>query len=114
MAGVFPIRAEMSEKFRALGYREVTTQADTVLGLAGTCARGHEFHYSSIKDEPGLQSLLSVYSMTGRKGMIDTPEGFQMGNTLGSYVHLHFGSHPDMARNFVEECRLAFARAGRK
>lgn len=112
MSGVFPIRAEMFEKFRALGYREVTTQADTVLGPADTCARGHEFHYSSIQDDPGMQSLLSIYSMTGRKGPIDTPEGFQVGNTLGSYVHMHFGSNPDMARNFVEECKQVFARAG--
>ncbi|NDV19645.1 cobyrinate a,c-diamide synthase [Pseudodesulfovibrio sp. JC047] len=105
MAGVFPIRAEMFEKFRALGYREVTTQAETLLGPAGTCGRGHEFHYSSIQDEPGMQSLPSVYSMTGRKGPITTPEGFQMGNTLGSYVHMHFGSQPEMARYFVDACK---------
>ncbi|MCJ2165875.1 MULTISPECIES: cobyrinate a,c-diamide synthase [unclassified Pseudodesulfovibrio] len=101
MAGAFPIRAEMSDKFRALGYREITTQADTVLGPAGIMARGHEFHYSSIKDNEGLQS---VYAMTGRKGRIDAQEGFQMGNVLGSYVHLHFGSRPEMAQSFVRAC----------
>ena len=113
MSGVFPIRAEMNEKFRALGYREVTTQAETPLGTAGTVVRGHEFHYSAIQDDPGLQSLLSVYSMTGRKGAIEAPEGFQINNTLGSYVHLHFGSNPNIARSFVEECKRAFAQSDR-
>jgi cobyrinic acid a,c-diamide synthase len=104
MAGAFPIRAEMSDKFRALGYREITTKADTVLGPAGIMARGHEFHYSAIKENEGLQSLLSVYAMTGRKGRIDAQEGFQVGNVLGSYVHLHFGSRPEIAKSFVRAC----------
>jgi len=108
MAGAFPIRAEMGQRFRALGYREVTTQAQTVLGEAGTVARGHEFHYSAIQDDPGLQELLSVYSMVGRKGVIEGPEGFQIGNTLGSYVHLHFGSHPDIAKGLVKACKDGF------
>ncbi|BCS88697.1 cobyrinate a,c-diamide synthase [Pseudodesulfovibrio sediminis] len=108
MAGVYPVRAEMSERFRALGYREITTQADTILGAAGIMVRGHEFHYSAIQDEPGVQSLLSVYAMTGRKGVIDAPEGFQIENTLGSYVHLHFGSHPEVARAFVRGCKERF------
>ena len=110
MAGAFPVRAEMSDKFRALGYREITTQADTILGPAGIMARGHEFHYSAIRDEEGLASLLSVYSMTGRKGRIDVQEGFQVGNTLGSYVHLHFGSRPEMARAFVRACITGMGR----
>lgn len=104
MSGVFPVRAEMSDKFRALGYREIVTQADTMLGTGGLSARGHEFHYSSIQGDEGLGSLLSVYSMSGRKGPIDSPEGFQIGNTLGSYVHLHFGSNPEIPKAFVQAC----------
>jgi len=104
MSGVFPVRAEMGEKFRALGYREVTTKTDTILGPMTTTARGHEFHYSTFKDDLDPETMPGIYSMTGRKGVIDTPEGFQLGNTLGSYVHLHFGSHPEIARSFVKAC----------
>lgn len=104
MAGVYPVRAEMGDKFRALGYRAVTVREKTVLGPAGTAARGHEFHYSSIRDgEP--DTLHPVYALSGRKGPLDEPEGFVSGNTLGSYVHLHFGSNPEIAKAFVKACQ---------
>jgi cobyrinic acid a,c-diamide synthase len=107
MAGVFPVRAEMDERSRALGYREITTMAPTPLGQAGVRARGHEFHYSFIREGLGPALPAPVYAMTGRKGPIDTPEGFLHANTLGSYVHLHFGSCPEMAAAFVEACKGA-------
>ena len=37
---------------RALGYREIKTAADSILGPAGTIARGHEFHYSEMGQVP--------------------------------------------------------------
>jgi cobyrinic acid a,c-diamide synthase len=105
MAGVFPVRAEMDEKARALGYREITTRADSLLGPAGVTARGHEFHYSSIREGLDPALMPAIYGVCGRKGVIDSPEGFLHANTLGSYVHLHFGSRPGMAEAFVEVCR---------
>ncbi|CCH49181.1 cobyrinate a,c-diamide synthase [Pseudodesulfovibrio piezophilus] len=109
MSGVFPFRAEMGERFRALGYREVSTGTKTLLGPAGATVRGHEFHYSSIQEDEAvpLSSLPTAYAMSGRKGMIHTPEGFLQGNTLGSYIHLHFASYPEAAKAFVEACRDA-------
>ena len=113
MAGAFPLRAEMDEeRFRALGYREVTTRAETPLGPAGAVIRGHEFHYSYIQDvpAPGAGGVSAVYGVSGRKGPIHAPEGFLRGETLGSYIHLHFGSNPGAARAFVEACRRAARR----
>ncbi|MGE4537881.1 MAG: cobyrinate a,c-diamide synthase [Desulfovibrio sp.] len=102
MAGVFPFRAIMGERFSALGYREATTRAATPLGPAGTRLRGHEFHYSRLEGDTG--QVPAVYALTGRKGPIDAPEGFLRGNTLGSYVHLHFGGNPRAAAYFVACC----------
>ncbi|MFZ5427288.1 MAG: cobyrinate a,c-diamide synthase [Thermodesulfobacteriota bacterium] len=98
MAGVFPCSARMGTRFAALGYREAVFQAATPLGPPGTVARGHEFHYSSLE---ALPEVSSAYSLSGRTGPIDTPEGFLAAGTLGSYVHLHFASNPELARNFV-------------
>ena len=36
--------------------------------------------------------------------MDKAPEGYFINQTLGSYNHLHFGSQPDVARCFVENC----------
>lgn len=98
MAGVFPCTARMGERFAALGYREARMLLETPLGPAGTLARGHEFHYSFLD---ALPDVPAAYALSGRKGPLGTPEGFLSGNTLGSYVHLHFASNPDLARNFV-------------
>ncbi|WP_243357919.1 cobyrinate a,c-diamide synthase [Fundidesulfovibrio terrae] len=98
MAGVFPCRAAMGQRFAALGYREARFTADTPLGPAGTTARGHEFHYSSLEAAPDAPA---VYALSGRKGIIEAQEGFLSGNTLASYVHLHFASNPDIAGFFV-------------
>ncbi|MFP5239053.1 MAG: cobyrinate a,c-diamide synthase [Acidobacteriota bacterium] len=98
MCGVFPCRAAMGERFAALGYREAVFQRDTPLGQSGTRARGHEFHYSRLEGPaPGP----GAYALSGRKGALGGPEGFLRGNTLGSYVHLHFASNPELAPAFV-------------
>ncbi|EKO38704.1 MAG: cobyrinic acid a,c-diamide synthase [Solidesulfovibrio magneticus str. Maddingley MBC34] len=102
LCGVFPLTAVMGGRFAALGYREVTTRAACCLGPAGTVLRGHEFHYSRLAAVP--DGLPAIYAMTGRKGVVEGPEGFVAGGTLGSYVHLHFGSNPAAAAAFVAAC----------
>jgi len=109
MAGVFPCTARMGTRFSALGYREARFTAGTPLGPQGTAARGHEFHYSRLEAAPPVQAVPAVYALAGRKGPLDTPEGFLLGNTLGSYVHLHFASNPALAGNFVDAMRRAQA-----
>jgi cobyrinic acid a,c-diamide synthase len=102
MAGVFDMDCAMEERFQALGYRQATFAAPCPLGPAGTVVRGHEFHYSRAM---GLDpEARPMYGLDGRAGPLDQPEGFLKGNTLGSYVHLHFGSNPDAARSFADLC----------
>ncbi|MFZ5480795.1 MAG: cobyrinate a,c-diamide synthase [Myxococcota bacterium] len=100
MCRVLPVRTRMTGKLRTLGYREVTTTADTPLGPAGTTFRGHEFHYSELADTPDVSP---VYRMVGRFGA--GVEGWARGRVLGSYVHAHFGSNPSLATNLVDACR---------
>lgn len=99
MAGIFPVQARMLKRRKALGYREVTFTADTPLGPAGTTARGHEFHYSEMAFPDAAPTC---YRLSRRGGKDLGGEGFRIGNVLGSYVHLHFGSNPQLAENFVE------------
>jgi cobyrinic acid a,c-diamide synthase len=103
MVGAVPLKVRMLPRLKALGYQEVTLAADCLLGPAGTRARGHEFHYSEIISEP--EGLLKRYQLTPRRGGNPAPEGYSSGQVLASYVHLHFGSNPEVARHFVDCCR---------
>jgi len=103
MAGVLPLKVRMLKRLRALGYREITLTAAGLLGPAGTRARGHEFHYSEIAAETG-DPLPRLYRLTARQGQEASPEGYYINNVLASYVHLHFGSNPEVARHLVEHC----------
>lgn len=105
MAGVFPFTASMNERFAALGYREVRLTRDCPLGPAGSTARGHEFHYSSIPDEAYAHA--GLYAASNRKGPLDRPEGFSESGVVASYIHLHFGSNPALAQRFVDACAAA-------
>jgi len=102
MTGCLPFGTRMLDRLKALGYREITQTQATVLGPAGQTARGHEFHYSTIDD--GAADAHGVYRMTDRAGMQKSAEGFVVDQTLGSYVHLHFGSCPQAATHFVNTC----------
>ena len=103
MADCLPVQTRMLTRRRSLGYRQVTIERPTVLGSPGQILRGHEFHYSEISS--ASDTLERVYRITDRRGREKILEGYAAGNTLGSYVHLHFGSHPPTAAHFVDSCR---------
>jgi cobyrinic acid a,c-diamide synthase len=93
MVGLLPATVRMRPRRLTLGYREVRFSIDTPLGPEGTVARGHEFHCSTLDVVPA--SVTRAYRPV---------EGYLVGRTLLSYVHLHFGSNPALARNFVAAC----------
>jgi cobyrinic acid a,c-diamide synthase len=102
MAGLFHMSAKMETKLHALGYREVTTKRESILGPAGTRVKGHEFHYSSITAMG--DHIECIYSMNDRTMRFNKDEGFFAHRVLGSYVHLHWGSNPEVATFFVAYC----------
>ncbi len=105
MAGCFPYGSAMSDKLKSLGYREITLLNDTILGRAGQVIRGHEFHYSDIVRRETDEAIEEIYKVSDRAGEDKVSEGFRRRRTLGSYIHLHFGSCPDAAANLVSACR---------
>jgi cobyrinic acid a,c-diamide synthase len=102
MAGCFDIDVAMSTRLRSLGYREVTLTQDTVIGAKGDRIRGHEFHYSSVTTDN--ESCDHVFEVTTRAGQDVQVTGYWKYQTLGSYMHVHFGSNPAVARRFVARC----------
>ncbi|MBU5638628.1 cobyrinate a,c-diamide synthase [Geomonas sp. Red69] len=105
---IFPVRTRMLPRRKALGYREVELVSRGIIGGEGTVARGHEFHYSEMEEMPeGVERLYRV----SRKGAYLGMEGYRYRNCLASYIHLHFGSSPGIARDFVGHCRAYRTRS---
>ena len=102
MVGLFSVKARMMHRLKALGYREILTLKDSILGPVNTVIRGHEFHYSHAQNIAA--NMKCIYKLTDRKAVSREKEGFTRKNVLGSYVHLHWGSNPEVARNFVDYC----------
>jgi cobyrinic acid a,c-diamide synthase len=102
MVGLLPATVRMRPRRLSLSYTEVTLRADSPIGPAGTVARGHEFHCSSLDQVPA--SVSRVYRLRRRRGD-ERDEGYQIGNALLSYVHLHFASNPRVATSFVTACQ---------
>ena len=105
MAGVLPFGTRMLPRRKALGYTEVLLRERCLLGETDLVIRGHEFHYSEIMEDEVNPALSFAYRIRGRKFGNERPEGYQIGSALASYVHLHWGSAPQVAACFVGRCR---------
>jgi cobyrinic acid a,c-diamide synthase len=107
MVGALPMSIEMTGKLSQFGYVTVEFTRDCLLGPSGTFIRGHSFHYSRLIGLPALETSYNVqYSLSGQQ----EAEGFIRGNTLASYIHLHFRASPHVAKNFVKFIRAVKAR----
>jgi cobyrinic acid a,c-diamide synthase len=103
MVGLYPFDTRMLPRRKALGYREVVLKKDSLLGPKGLRARGHEFHYSELVDESS--DIPSLFRVSDRKGIDTVVDGFVVHNVLAGYIHLHFGSNPEIAANLVDSCK---------
>lgn len=108
MVGVLPATARITPRRLTLGYAEVEVVRDTPLAPAGTVLRGHEFHISRLDDVPA--SVPRAYAARARRSGAPRAEGFLVGNTLMSYMHVHFGSHPQVARHLVAAASRATSK----
>jgi cobyrinic acid a,c-diamide synthase len=107
MVGVLPGIAVMREHLQALGYVEVETRADSILGPAGTRFRGHQFRHSTLEDTGRSGESERIYSVRPRWGQEEFSEGYRAGAVIGSYVHAHWASNPRCAAEFVAACARA-------
>lgn len=105
MVGCLPTTAQMTGKL-TLGYRQITVQRDSPLVKTGQTFWGHEFHRSALTVAP-----LSPLYQTQPYGIVNQPlpapqaEGWQQYQIHASYVHLHWGSHPELPQRFIDTCR---------
>lgn len=98
MCGVLDAEARMSERL-TLGYRQAVAVSDSVLAVAGTRMRGHEFHRTVLEPGAGDTPAWGMHQPERRV------EGFVQGGVHASYLHTHWAASPGVAARFVEKCR---------
>ena len=98
LIGAVPGRAAMHRRLQGMGYREASVFADSLLGQAGSLARGHEFHYSACELDNARHP---AYLVDG------APEGYAAGDLFASYIHLHFAGYPALLDHWLERCRAS-------
>ncbi|MFC8596655.1 cobyrinate a,c-diamide synthase [Streptomyces atroolivaceus] len=98
MCGVLDASARMSERL-TLGYRQAVAVSDSVLAVAGTRLRGHEFHRTVLEPGAGATPAWGLHQPERRV------EGFVQRGVHASYLHTHWAAEPGVARRFVEQCR---------
>lgn len=107
MAGVVPVDIALEGSVLHHGYRDLRIASTCTLGAAGTRLRGHEFHFSRLL--PGTDCLQPAYTMHDSDGEPLGCEGWTEGGLVASFVNLHFGQDPALARRFVEAARTRAA-----
>ncbi|HEX6539599.1 MAG TPA: cobyrinate a,c-diamide synthase [Candidatus Dormibacteraeota bacterium] len=107
MAAVVPVDIALEGSVLHHGYRDLRIASTCTLGAAGTRLRGHEFHFSRLLS--GTDCLQPAYTMHDSDGEPLGSEGWTEGGLVASFVNLHFGQDPALARRFVEAARTRAA-----
>jgi cobyrinic acid a,c-diamide synthase len=84
MAGLLGLVTSYEKRKFHLGYRQATLKSSALGFTAGTRLRGHEFHYSTILNEPD-QPLADVLDADGNS-VIET--GSVRGHVTGTFFHM--------------------------
>ncbi len=114
MLGLLPGVAVLRDRLQSLGYVEVSTREPSILGPAGLSFRGHQFRYSTLERPEAAAAdpaVSALYELTRRRGGGTEVEGWWRARVLGSYVHAHWASCPEIPVALVESC--AASRAAR-
>ena len=102
MAGAFPGTTFMTDRLQRFGYVEVENKRDNLLGPAGTCFRGHEFHYSLLRDTQEHLFSMNVHKIRDEAREKTWSCGVQAGRMLAAYPHLHFYANLSVPRSLLQ------------
>jgi cobyrinic acid a,c-diamide synthase len=99
--GLLDAKTSMVKRL-TLSYTLAKATRPNILTRTGDLVRGHEFHYSALKDLP--RDAKFAYELKRGIGISDQHDGWTCHSTLASYMHTNFASDERMAERFVEAC----------
>jgi cobyrinic acid a,c-diamide synthase len=103
MVGILSGQSVMTSKLNRFGYCTAKAEKDTLLCLTGEELRGHEFHYSDF--ETDLEPVFCLTKEQEGKVLSSWRGGYQVGNTLAMYLHVHFAQSPNMLIEWFRRAR---------
>lgn len=112
MVGVIPATCNMQSKLQTVGYVEATALTDNVLCTAGDILRGHEFHFSQMKNEDTKQPFPWAFQFKKTRTGEIYSGGYAVNNIVASYLHIHFVGNEQNALRFLTKCMIF--KQGRK
>lgn len=101
MTGVLKGYSQMTKGLKRFGYSTARAKQDTLLAHKGEEIKGHEFHHSEFFTD--LPCAFSLYKTQNGKIVKEWDGGYQIGNTLASYLHIHFYQNPKLLCHWLDK-----------
>lgn len=102
MVDIFPYTIKWDKNYLAIRYVEIKTTQHSLLGPKGLVIKGQEFHQTRLVNLPEKSNgCYEVTSSMNEKFL----EGYQVNNTLASYMHLYFPSAVKVSHSFISQCK---------
>ncbi|WP_086112328.1 cobyrinate a,c-diamide synthase [Xenorhabdus beddingii] len=112
MVGLIAGESRMRDRLQRFGYCEAMAMCDTPLVAQGEILRGHEFHYSDfITTQRPVFQCIKPREGSVPKGAVPKEKqqswlgGYQSGNTLAGYLHIHFAQRPGLLHRWLTMAR---------
>jgi cobyrinic acid a,c-diamide synthase len=95
MVGALPVTVEQTPRPQGHGYVQASVDAPNPFLPQGMALRGHEFHYSRLRDDPLAEP--TVLRLQRGVGVGRGRDGIRVGNIIASYMHIHALGTPEWA-----------------
>lgn len=95
MTGVLDLSTTIRHSKMTLGYR--------VMHWEGLEIKGHEFHYSSLKEQL-IQAPLAP--MTNARGVPVDTQFFRVKNTFATYAHFYWADKPEFIQHLINKTNI--------
>lgn len=103
MVGILSGQSVMTNKLNRFGYCNARADVDTLLCQSGNQLRGHEFHYSDFVTD--MEPAFTLRKVHDGEVLATWRGGYQVGNTLAMYLHVHFAQSPEMLLEWFKRAR---------
>lgn len=105
MVGILDGYSVMTDRLKNFGYCTAYGTQPTLFGEGGVELRGHEFHHSIF--HTSLSTAFHLEKTRDGQVVSSWSGGYQVNNTLASYLHLHFYQNERLVFSWLDKIREA-------